>query len=205
MKETSLRSISVFWALTLILSGCGGDEIVDNPAPTPTPPPPPTEIETPKPPSLPPSDLETPKPTPTSSPTTEPAPTPTPTPTPKPPDREGIEIGSVSEIEGDITCRQTGGILAYAETDRYSIYICSDPNDSTQPRYYRSFNRDGTPGLTLEATDYNPRQMRYFEFKNGDYTYLLQIPTGATPNPTLTVILPDGSTVEEPIRRYLAK
>lgn len=47
--------------------------------------------------------------------------------------------------------------------------------------------------------------MRYFEFKNGGYTYLLQIPTGATPNPVLTVRLPDGSYVEEPITRYLAK
>ena len=116
-----------------------------------------------------------------------------------------IEVGYLSEIEGDVTCRQTGGILAYAETENYLVYICADVNDPTQPRYYRSFDRDGNPGLNLEATDYDPFKGRYFEFKNSQYSYLLQIPTGATPNPRLTVQFPDGEFIEEEVMRYLAK
>jgi hypothetical protein len=121
------------------------------------------------------------------------------------PSQSSLPVGSVSELQGDTTCEGTGGILAYAETENFLIYICSDRNDATQPRYYRSFDRDGTPGIRLEATDYDPRQMRYFEFKNEGYSYLLQMPMGATPNPMLTVIFPDGSAMEEAITRYLTK
>jgi hypothetical protein len=205
MNNHHLPTIAVLWALAIALGGC--EKVATNPAPNPVPPSP-TPTATPLP-SLPPSPAEVPTPTPPtpapspSNPSVEPSPTPTES--PETPNSSGIEVGSVSEIEGDVTCRQTGGILVYAETENYLVYICSDENDPTQPRYYRSFNRDGTPGISLEATDYDPRQMRYFEFKNGDYRYLLQLPTGTTPNPMLTVELPDGSYVEEGITRYLAK
>lgn len=116
-----------------------------------------------------------------------------------------LEVGYLSELEGDISCRQTGGILAYAETENYLVYICADADDPSQPRYYRSFDRDGNPGLNLEATDYDPFKGRYFEFTNNEYSYLLQIPTGATPNPRLTVQFPDGEAIEEEVTRYLAK
>lgn len=200
MNNHHLPAIAVLWAMAIAVGGCA--KVATNPAPDPAPPPP-TPTATPLP-SLPPSQAEAPTPAPSpSNPSVEPSPTPTES--PRTPNPSGIEVGSVSEIEGDVSCRQTGGILVYAETENYLVYICSDENDSTQPRYYRSFNRDGTPGIALEATDYDPRQMRYFEFKNGDYRYLLQLPTSATPNPALTVELPDGSYVEEPITRYLAK
>ena len=121
------------------------------------------------------------------------------------PSSSSLPVGSVAELQGDTTCEGTGGILVYAETENYLIYICSDRNDPTQPRYYRSFDRDRTPGIRLEATDYDPRQMRYFEFKNEGYSYLLQMPMGATPNPMLTVLFPDGTAIEEAITRYLTK
>jgi hypothetical protein len=121
------------------------------------------------------------------------------------PSASSLLVGSVAELQGDTTCEGTGGILVYAETENYLIYICSDRNDTTQPRYYRSFDRNGTPGIRLEAADYDPRQMRYFEFKNEGYSYLLQMPMGATPNPMLTVVFPDGTAIEEVMTRYLTK
>lgn len=123
-----------------------------------------------------------------------------------PPALANLPVGSLREIEGDVTCaRGTGGILVYAETANYLIYICSDANDPTAPRFYRSRNRDGSPGLNLEAVGYNPRQLRYFEFLNNGYTYVLQIPSAQIPNPVLAVEFPNGRRVEERVTRYLTR
>jgi hypothetical protein len=201
MNRNNLSLSAVFWVWVMVVTGCG--EIAKKPIPNPTPNSTPTTQSTP---TETPSPAQAEAPAPTSPPSNSSVePSPNPAESPRNLAQSAIEVGSVSELEGDTSCRQTGGILVYAETDNYLVYICSDENDPTQPRYYRSFNRDRTPGLNLEATDYDPRQMRYFEFKNGEYTYLLQMPTGATPNPTFTVALPDGSYVEERITRYLAK
>lgn len=117
-----------------------------------------------------------------------------------------LKVGSLSEIEGDITCgRGTGGTLAYAETKNYLVYICGAEDDPTAPRFYRSRTRNGGPGLNLEAVNYDPRQLRYFEFRNDDYTYILQIPTSRIPNPVLAVEFPNGKRVEERVTRYLAR
>ncbi len=111
--------------------------------------------------------------------------------------------GSTSELKNDKTCDGTGGILAYAETKDYSLYICSDPKDISQPRYYRSVNKNGTSGVKLTAKTYNPNQGIYFEFYNGDYTYMLQIPSEKIKNPVLVVEFPDGSGYEQKITRFL--
>lgn len=117
-----------------------------------------------------------------------------------------LRVGNLSEIEGDFTCgRGTGGTLAYAETKNHLVYICGAEDDPTTPRFYRSRMRNGGQGLNLEAANYNPRQMRYFEFTNNDYTYVLQIPTSQIPNPVLAVEFPNGRRVEERVVRYLTR
>lgn len=116
---------------------------------------------------------------------------------------ENLTIGSTSELVNDQTCDGTGGILAYAETKDYALYICSDLKDISQPRYYRSVNKNGTPGVKLNARTYNPNQGSYFEFRNGDYVYLLQIPSENIKNPQLVVEFPDGSGYEQKISRFL--
>ncbi len=117
-----------------------------------------------------------------------------------------LKVGSLKELQGDQTCRGTGGIMTYAETNHYLVYICSDQKDPSQPRYYRSRDRrNHNSTLNLEATNYNPRQMRYFEFKNKGYTYVLQMPMAQIPNPVLAIEFPSGKRVEERILRYLAK
>lgn len=127
-------------------------------------------------------------------------------PTPKGRMELALKVGSTREIEGDVTCAKgTGGILVYAETKNYRVYICSDEKDPTRPRFYRSFNKDGSRGLNIEAVDYNPRQMRYFEFKNKGYTYILQIPTSQIPDPVLGIELPSGKRYEEKVLRYLTR
>ncbi len=119
---------------------------------------------------------------------------------------EPLKVGSLKELKGDQTCRGTGGIMTYAETKSFLVYICSDQKHRTQPRYYRSRDRrDRSRTLNLEATNYNPRQMRYFEFKNKGYTYVLQMPMSQIPNPVLGIEFPDGKRVEERVLRYLAK
>jgi hypothetical protein len=116
-----------------------------------------------------------------------------------------LQVGSLSELKGDTTCQGTGGTLVYAETQNYRVYICGDRNNRLQPRYYRSRDRDGSGGINLEAKTYDPRQMRYFEFKNNGYSYILQMPSGQIPDPELNVELPNGKLVGEKVLRYLAR
>jgi hypothetical protein len=111
--------------------------------------------------------------------------------------------GTVDELGGDQTCQGTGGILAYAETKDFQIYICADLQDLSQPRYYRSVNRNGSQGIKVMAKTYNPNQGNYFEFYNGDYVYIIQIPSATLQQPMLIVEFPDGSGYEQKISRFL--
>jgi hypothetical protein len=111
--------------------------------------------------------------------------------------------GSTNELENDKNCDGTGGILAYAETKDYNLYICADPKDISQPRYYRSVNKNGTQGVKLFAKTYNPNQGTYFEFYNGDYVYILQIPSDKIKQPVLMVEFPNGTGYEQKITRFL--
>ncbi|HEY9908268.1 MAG TPA: hypothetical protein V6D18_11775, partial [Thermosynechococcaceae cyanobacterium] len=117
---------------------------------------------------------------------------------------QSLSIGKLSEIEGDVTCSstfRTGGTLVYAETANYRVYVCSDRNNPDQPRYYRSFDKQGGT-LTLAAMDYNPRKPDSYEFRNRGYRYTLQIPS-AQSTPVLRVTLPNGKRYEEKILRFL--
>ncbi len=116
---------------------------------------------------------------------------------------EHLTTGSTNELSNDKTCDGTGGILAYAETKDYALYVCADPKDLSQPRYYRSVNKNGTTGVKLTAKTYNPNQGNYFEFHNGDYVYMLQIPSETIKNPVLVVEFPDGDGYEQKITRFL--
>jgi Protein of unknown function (DUF1176) len=134
------------------------------------------------------------------------APLVTPTPAAAAPAAKVLPIGSLSQIEGDATCSstfRTGGLLAYAETASYRIYICADRNDETQPTYYRSFDKKGSGSLTLAAVDYNPQKPGAYEFRNQGYLYTVQIPSAKTPAPVLRVTLPTGKPYEEKILRFL--
>jgi hypothetical protein len=116
---------------------------------------------------------------------------------------EHLTTGLTDELVDDKTCDGTGGILAYAETKDYSLYVCADPKNIAQPRYYRSVNKNGTTGVKLTARTYNPNQGNYYEFHNGDYVYMLQIPSENIKNPVLVVEFPDGSGYEQKITRFL--
>jgi len=116
---------------------------------------------------------------------------------------EQLTTGLTDELTNDKTCDGTGGILAYAETKDYALYVCADVKDISQPRYYRSVNKNGTLGVKLSAKTYNPNQGTYFEFHNGDYVYMLQLPSENIRNPVLIVEFPDGSGYEQKITRFL--
>ena len=111
--------------------------------------------------------------------------------------------GLTTELINDKTCDGTGGILAYAETRDYALYVCADAKERSQPRHYRSVNKNGTPGVKLTAKTYNPKQGNYFEFHNGDYVYMLQLPSETIKNPMLIVEFPDGLGYEQKITRFL--
>ena len=106
---------------------------------------------------------------------------------------ENLTTGLTDELINDKTCEGTGGILAYAETKDFGLYVCADIRDISQPRYYRSVNKNGTKGVRVTARTYNPNQGNYFEFHNGDYVYMIQIPSENIKNPVLMVEFPDGS------------
>ena len=117
--------------------------------------------------------------------------------------KTSLTTGLTDELVNDKTCDGTGGILAYAETKDYALYVCSDHKDISQPRYYRSVNKNGTAGVKLTAKTYNPNQVSYFEFYNGDYVYMLQLPSATIKEPVLVVEFPDGSGYEQKITRFL--
>ena len=116
---------------------------------------------------------------------------------------ENLTTGLTDELINDKTCEGTGGILAYAETKDFGLYVCADIRDISQPRYYRSVNKNGTKGVRVTARTYNPNQGNYFEFHNGDYVYMIQIPSENIKNPVLMVEFPDGSGYEQKITRFL--
>ncbi len=118
---------------------------------------------------------------------------------------ETLVTGLTDELTNDKTCEGTGGIFAYAETKDYSLYICADIKEPSQPKHYRSVNKNGTPGVKLTAKTYNPNQGTYFEFHNGDYVYMLQIPSETIKKPVLMVEFPDGSGYEQQITRFLMR
>ena len=111
--------------------------------------------------------------------------------------------GSTQELQNDKTCDGTGGILAYAETKDYALYVCADIKDNTRPRHYRSVNKNGTPGVSITARTYNPNQGNYFEFFNGDYVYMIQIPSENIKQPALVVEFPDGDSYEQKLTKFL--
>lgn len=137
-----------------------------------------------------------------SSPSRQPLELPTAQPNPQ---QIALTVGYLDELKGDKTCDGTGGLMTYAETQNYKIYICADRKDSTQPRYYRSRDRQGKGGLNLEAKDYDPRLLRGFEFSHKGYVYTLPYPTAQAPNPRLTITFPSGKFTQEKVTRYLAK
>ncbi len=117
--------------------------------------------------------------------------------------KSDLQTGLVDQLGNDQTFEGTGGILAYAETKDYGLYVCADINNPNQPRHYRSMNKNGTPGVSLTARTYNPNQGNYFEFYNGDYVYMLQLPSEQIKQPLLVVEFPDGDGYEQKITRLL--
>lgn len=109
-------------------------------------------------------------------------------------------FGSVYEFKGDSTCgRDTGGLHTYVHTRNYDIYICGDPRDPSQARFYRSFEVDGRPGLSLVANTYSPQQGRYLIFDNGGYEYILDPGTATTRLGLLIVRDPQGTLLLEEV------
>jgi hypothetical protein len=116
-------------------------------------------------------------------------------------------FGNVMELEGDVTCgRGTGWIHTFLETENFLVYVCGDETNPDQPRFYRSFNREGELGLSLIAEDYDPQQGRYLIFNNGGYEYILDGGNAQTGTALLIVRDPEGTVqLEEPALRYLSR
>ncbi len=118
---------------------------------------------------------------------------------------KAIAIGDIKELEGDIICGKNRVIYAYGETSNYRVYICADSKEPNRPRYYISRNKDGSGGLDLEATNYNPQKDGAIEFNNEGYIYTLEAPTTQNPEPVLRVTFPNQKLTEEQLLRYLTR
>jgi hypothetical protein len=123
------------------------------------------------------------------------------------PAQSSTQYGSVSQLEGDITCgRGTGGLHTYLESPQFRVYICGDQADPLLPRFYRSFPKDGSPGLNLFAEDYDPREGRYLVFQNEGYKYILDSGSSQTNTALLLVKSPDGKVVlQQTASLYLSR
>jgi len=116
---------------------------------------------------------------------------------------KAIAVGDIKELEGDIICGKSRVIYAYGETSNYRVYICAESKEPNRPRYYISRNKDGSGGLDLEATNYNPQKDGAIEFNNEGYIYTLESPTTQNPEPVLRVTFPNQKLTEEQLLRYL--
>ncbi len=116
-------------------------------------------------------------------------------------------FGGVDELAGDTTCgRDTGGLHTYVRTRNYDVYICGDPRDPDQPHFYRSFEANGQPGLSLAATTYDPQQGRYLIFDNGGYKYILDPGNATSRVGQLIVRAPNGEILlEEAASTWLSR
>jgi len=118
---------------------------------------------------------------------------------------KAIAIGNIKELEDNSICGKAKVTYAYGETSNYRIYICADDKEPDRPRYYFSRNKDGSGGLDMEASNYNPQQNGAIEFKNEGYIYTLEAPTTQNPEPVLRVTLPNGTLSKEQLLRYLSR
>ena len=114
-----------------------------------------------------------------------------------------ISVGDTKEL-ADNQCEKSKLIYAYGETTNYRVYVCADAKEPNRPRYYISRNKDGSGGLDLEATNYNPQKAEAIEFNNDGYLYTLESPTTQNPEPVLRVTFPNRKLNEEKLLRYLS-
>ena len=116
-----------------------------------------------------------------------------------------IAVGDIKDLEDNRICGKSKVTYAYGETSNYRIYICADASEPERPRYYISRNKDGSGGLNMEATNYNPQRAGAIEFKNDGYLYTLESPTTQNPEPVLRITFPNGKLSKEQLLRYLAR
>ncbi|OIP72186.1 MAG: hypothetical protein AUK48_11495 [Oscillatoriales cyanobacterium CG2_30_44_21] len=124
--------------------------------------------------------------------------------TPDAPKAQSLVQGDISEISNSM-CGDNKISYAYGETPNYQVYICADAKEPNLPKYYISRNKDGSGGLDIEASNYNPQKDGAIAFNNSGYVYTLEAPTSQNSEPALRVTFPDGKLTEEPLLRYLAK
>lgn len=115
-----------------------------------------------------------------------------------------VTQGNIKEAPNSM-CGNDKISYAYGETPNYQVYICADANKPNIPKYYISRNKDGSGGLDLEASNYNPQRDGVISFDNSGYVYTLEAPTSQNPEPMLRVTFPDGKLTEEPLLRYLSR
>jgi hypothetical protein len=125
------------------------------------------------------------------------------TPVPAPLKVTKVSIGDIKDLANN-QCNKSKVIYAYGETANYQVYICADAKEPDRPRYYISRNKDGSGGLDLEATNYNPQKSEAIEFNNDGYIYTLESPTTQNPEPVLRVTFPNRKLNEEKLLRYLS-
>jgi hypothetical protein len=118
---------------------------------------------------------------------------------------KAIAIGDIKDLEDNGICGKSKVTYAYGETSNYRIYICADAKEPDRPRYYISRNKDGSGGLDIEATNYNPQKSGAIEFDNAGYTYTLEAPTTQNPEPVLRITFPSQKLNEEQLLRYLSR
>lgn len=120
-----------------------------------------------------------------------------------------VNWGSISSIEGDVSCpatfRNTVNVVQLM-TKNFIIYLCADSYAPSEVRYYIAYDRNSSstePSLTLFAQRYNPDQGAYLEFYNRGYTYRIHKPSDFIKAPNLNVLYPDGRGYNEAILQWL--
>jgi hypothetical protein len=84
------------------------------------------------------------------------------------------KLGSLSEIEGDMSCQiniPRSDLISHLETSKYKIYICK----SNDKYFYVSYTKNSSTPFIL-AGDENTFYDGTYIFQNGSYQYVIKTP-----------------------------
>jgi hypothetical protein len=93
-------------------------------------------------------------------------------------------------------------------TKSHIIYLCSsNSRPFSKIKHYLSFRKDRplprAPDLALSNPEFDPRSGGQFVFRNGNYSYQIDLPSFKYPSAFMSVVFPDGSGYDEMILEWL--
>lgn len=122
-------------------------------------------------------------------------------------------VGALAQVPDDVTCSSFGPGLANRVrlvTLTHVVYLCAKLKGMVPVAtidVLLSFRRTDPPGrppaLQLSNPEFDPAAGGQFHFRNGSYSYLIDVPSFRYPTSYFSVVYPDGGGYDELILEWL--